>query len=502
MNSRSLTAPRVITVLLLIIISSAGLFMLQGSRDYKGRYWQNWYPLLIPVASSNSTLEEEIYSLAGNDVVSSGSTVLEYSDYHDLETLPLRDFAAGKGPYQADPRIDPFMKTVHSYFYQGTYEIFYLPSTKTPLEYKRLFLASPVMEEAAWKLPDVNDSLLPLILSAGVIVLLCLGSLRFMITGASILAAGLILLQQGHCDVLPVLGVTALLLRLALDGSGRGILRFLLPVVPALAAWFAGLLPDGLLMLFIPVFISFGGSLLLTGKPRVYRRKEKGKRRHTLRGRDHSLFDPVSLYEKKTVKTVVKEGPSFLLIAAASVCLLAVLTGGVVEIALPAPVPAAGWTRGAWDYEGLVQTQDAGELPGAAEYIKHRAYQESFAYGAVYALPVPGSRISYTDYSLEGDRVRETQRSVQDYSESWYASRLELMGKNGAGRLLASEPAPSAVVLRSFETVGISLQVQIVLAVLIFVFVLIHISGLHHTSEYRGIRNSGKFMNRRKQQAA
>ncbi|MBF9015744.1 MULTISPECIES: hypothetical protein [unclassified Oceanispirochaeta] len=502
MNSRSRNILPRTASLMLIFAAFAGLFFLYTHWTYEGRFWQNWYPLLISESLMSPELESEVLRLSGGDVVTKSGTVMEYTDYKDLESISLEDFSAGKGPYKEDPRIDPYMNGIGSYFNQNIYEILYLPSDKSPLDYQRLFSDSSLMAETDWILPDWNKNYIEVLLFASVLLLLCFGSLRFCVTVSAFFAAGLIVYAQGQNSVLLVLAVTALLLRLSVMGSTRFSWYFLLPFLPAAASFYMGLIQIHHLELTGLVILSFIGAAFWPERAASLKEK-KQKTRRVFPGKDHALFEPVSLFERqRSVKSASGERPSLFLMSAALLCLF---LGGMNlpgEHILPAGIPSVERSEGFWDYDGLVFTETSGYLPGASDYIKHRAYQESFIYGGSYSLPVPGSVISYEDYHLSDGRVFESNPSVLIFSESWYKSRLEQMADSGPGKLLASESSPPVISPRYSETVGISLQMLLVFAVFIIVFVLIHLSGVHHASEYSGIRSSGKFVLRRKQQAA
>jgi hypothetical protein len=505
MNSRSRNILLHTASLLLIFTAFAGLFFINSDWTYNGRFWQNWYPLLIPEAQMNSELESEIQRLGSGNVISKSGTILEYSNYKDLELLSLEDFSAGKGPYKDDPRIDPYMMGLNSYFNQNIYEIFYLPSNKSPLEYQRIFSDSSLMSETNWLLPEWRSNSVYILMFASVLLLLCFGSLRFCVTAAAFSAAGFIAYAGGQNSVLLVLAVTALLLKISDLRTGRFAWHFLLPFLPAAAAFYMGLFHIRQLELTGLVFLVFAGVALwpehlhrqkttLNLKKRISKRAADGK--------DHSLFEPVSLFEKQFVKLTVKERPSYLLLTAAVLCLVLCFMNLAGEKILPVGIPAVERSEGFWDYEGLLHSETSAQLPGASDYMKHMAYQESFIYGGSYSLPVPGSVISIEDYHLSDGRIYESNPSVLIFTDSWYESRLAKMGENGPGKLLASESSPPVISPRYSETIGISLHMLIVFAVFIFVFVLIQLTGIHHASDFSGIRNSGKFVLRRKQQAA
>lgn len=506
MNSRSRNILLRTASLLLIFTAIAGLFFLNSDWAYKGRFWQNWYPLLIPEAQMSSELESEIQRLSGGNVISKSGTILEYSDYKNLEQLSLEDFSAGKGPYQDDPRIDPYMTGLNSYFNQNIYEILYLPSNKSPLEYQRIFSDSFLMSETNWLFPEWRGNSVYILIFASVLLLLSFGSLRFCVTAAVFLAAGTIAYSRGQNSDLLVLAVTALLLRISDLRTGRFAWPLVLPFLPAAAAFYMGLFNIRQLELTALVFLVFAGAALWPEHLHRQRKTLNLKKRISKRavpGKDHSLFDPVSLFEKQhAVKLTVKGKPSYLLLSAAVLSLIFCFMNLAVEKILPAGIPAVERSEGLWDYEGLLHSETSAHLPGASDYMKHMAYQESFIYGGSYKLPVPGSVISFEDYHFSDGRIYESNPSVLIFTEGWYESRLLQMGKNGPGKLLASESSPPVISPRYSETIGISLQMLLVFAVLIFVFVLIHLTGKHHASDTSGNRISGKFILRRKQQAA
>ncbi|MDC7240618.1 MAG: hypothetical protein PQJ50_09685, partial [Spirochaetales bacterium] len=230
MNNRSMRHVLKAAALSLVIFGFSGIFFL-GSTETSpaGTFWENWYPLLIPSVQMSDDLQAEIFSLSPSEPVSISNTVISYLSYNGSETVSLIDFARGEGPNRFDPRIDPWMTGISDYFHQDIYEIFYLPNTLSPLEYRRAFENSEILGGVDWILPDDESSLISPVLFAAVILLLCIGCFRFIIPGGALLFAGYFLTVTGQDGLYPLLAVTALLLRLAVTERTGFSFRTILP---------------------------------------------------------------------------------------------------------------------------------------------------------------------------------------------------------------------------------------------------------------------------------
>ena len=513
MNNRSLTYVLKTASLGLVILGFAGIFFFSSAFTREGKFWSSWYPLLIPSVQMSEDLEQEIFSIAPSEPVSMSNSMISYGSYDGTESVSIRDFTGGMGPNRFDPRIDPWMTGISAYFQQDIYEILYLPNSRTPLEYRRVFEDSQLMSRVNWILPDEERSPEAAVLYAAVILLLCAGCLRFVFPGGAFLFAGYFIFRAGLNGLFPFLAVTALLLRLAVKKGRWYPLRMILPFLPAGFLLLSGQIPLRYVLIVLLVFSVFAGAVLYPGTPGKVRRATAAEKKPAVvkktklswKKQDHAFFEPVSLTAHRRPAAVQsrKEFPTgYFLIAAALAAF--VLTGLQLpsEKSLPAGIPAALSAGGEWNYDNLSRKNRISGLPDGADYLKHRAYQDSFLYGGSYSLPMPGSSVSFENYSLQDGRIMESRHTALVFSDEWYSAALGDLTLSGPGKLMAGETGPAETGILSREITGTDLHQLMVYAVFICVFVLIHLSGLHHAAQKSSIRSYGKFVLRRKQQAA
>jgi hypothetical protein len=80
-------------------------------------------------------------------------------------------------------------------------------------------------------------------------------------------------------------------------------------------------------------------------------------------------------------------------------------------------------------------------IPNLADYLTHRAYQESLMFGRPYELPAPGERILISEYrvSPRNARILKTFRVVKQFKESWLYATLDAASPGSVARLLADQ---------------------------------------------------------------
>jgi hypothetical protein len=82
-----------------------------------------------------------------------------------------------------------------------------------------------------------------------------------------------------------------------------------------------------------------------------------------------------------------------------------------------------------------------GGIPNLADYLTHRAYQESLIFGRPYDFPTPGERILISEYRVgaENARILKTFRVVKQFKESWLYETLEAARPGSVARLFADQ---------------------------------------------------------------
>jgi hypothetical protein len=91
----------------------------------------------------------------------------------------------------------------------------------------------------------------------------------------------------------------------------------------------------------------------------------------------------------------------------------------------------------------LVDYGGTDSIPNLADYLAHRAYQESLIFGRAYGFPTPGERIKISEYRVDSQdlRVYRTYRVVKQFKESWLYHTLDTAPPGSVARLLADQEA-------------------------------------------------------------
>jgi hypothetical protein len=101
------------------------------------------------------------------------------------------------------------------------------------------------------------------------------------------------------------------------------------------------------------------------------------------------------------------------------------------------------------------------EIPNLADYLSHRAFQESLMFGRSYAFPRMGERIVISDYHVDSQdpRIQKTFRVVKQFKESWLEGTLARAASGSLPRLFADQETAGTVetiaVTESIGTAGL-----------------------------------------------
>jgi len=92
-------------------------------------------------------------------------------------------------------------------------------------------------------------------------------------------------------------------------------------------------------------------------------------------------------------------------------------------------------------------------IPNLADYLTHRAYQESLMFGRSYAFPRMGERIVLSAYHVasESARIQKTFRVVKQFKESWLQGTLGTAAPGSLPRLFADQEIAGTV-----ETIAVT----------------------------------------------
>jgi hypothetical protein len=448
--------------LLIIILSFAGLLLFLSVWSYEGTFWHSWFPLLIPESEMNDLREDSLLEISGGQLISESNSIVKYNSYRTFKEITVRDLQQGDSLYYSDPRYDPYMKDIPKYFNQGIYKIFYLPNIQSPLKYIWFFSHSELWTGTSLILPDADFSFFELFLFCMALFLLCWSSPRFIIPGFAVLFLGIHCVLAGQNQILLVLAVTALYLRLMMARDSRSLFFWIFSIIPVGLAVFGNIMDfQQSKSVFFLFSLTLGSNLFWENHTMRNVQKGLGKMQH-----DHFLFEPVPLYEKRVVKERLKRSP--LLLTAALVTMILAVFNWPGENLLPVDVPEAQSSGGIWAASELNPRKMMSLLPDSEDFLRHKAFQESFMYGGSYTLPQPGSGITLDEFVMKDGQVRESRKTVLEFSPSWFEAGLAEMTESGPSRLLRTELVPPVVSLRSSVISGIHPLLLLAFAVLIF----------------------------------
>ena len=110
-------------------------------------------------------------------------------------------------------------------------------------------------------------------------------------------------------------------------------------------------------------------------------------------------------------------------------------------------------------------------IPNLADYLAHRAYQESLIFGRSYVFPTPGERILISEYRIDPQtaRIHKTFRVVKQFKESWLYATLEAVAPGSVARMFADQGFAGVVeITPAAEPVGrISVSLLMIILFLI-----------------------------------
>jgi hypothetical protein len=124
--------------------------------------------------------------------------------------------------------------------------------------------------------------------------------------------------------------------------------------------------------------------------------------------------------------------------------------GAAVSEANPATVrmQSIGFDELSWrSLQALSVYSSPNGIPNLADYLTHRAYQESLIFGRPYELPEPGERILISSYKVDprSGRINKTARVVKQFKESWLYETLEAAPQGSVARLFADQGFPGTL---------------------------------------------------------
>jgi hypothetical protein len=165
----------------------------------------------------------------------------------------------------------------------------------------------------------------------------------------------------------------------------------------------------------------------------------------------HRLFIPVSImkedfwngFKGKYLNGVIIRLAVLALLPAA----LVLLFSGSDNFYVPRPEKLHNVHSFSWEsLHRLWLLSDESMLPDMSDYVTHRAYQETYAFGAEYRFPAENSSIVLSRFRREGDKLVKGEETVHTFDEEWLHSVLS-DNSHGIELLFYSTGYPAQVVL-------------------------------------------------------
>jgi hypothetical protein len=452
---------RILAVLCVLLVTAllgiaASLLALAPERISR-RTWKKHYTLYLQRSAHTEELVQRI-SAGGRfqGVVSGYTAEVSFNTFAGFASVPV--YRLSDRLDSLDPRFDPYMQRVKMLFSiesEGSWEVVYLRSRLNAVS-TYLYLRGLCREHTLrWRLLEFDPlgSLIRLLLfglylsaalrlsaSASVRYAVLLGSLPWLflvgISGYSALLAFYLMVPAwlhlfellhsrwydrsyyGRFDARlflarPVLTLTAAVMLgilVSCPGPFAGVLVAMLGTVPATA------------LLFCLFFLT------------------DSRRAHT----PYRALPILKRFRPRRRRIFPAIFPYFLLIV------IAVGSYPALRLAagLGGPLPQSlrmhsigGKEEGlTWhSLSALYAAAGSGAIPNLADYVAHRAYQESVLFARPYAFPTMGERIRISEYRADSLRVHKSSRVVKQFKESWLPQLLEAAESGSIARLFADQ---------------------------------------------------------------
>ncbi|WP_455381842.1 hypothetical protein [Salinispira pacifica] len=478
---------------LLFLFPFAGPQLAGGSPESSFR---GYFTLLVGEEVGAGLVTDALERAGITGVVSSNTATVSFNDITGPTTVTVADIDRRLDP--RDPRLDPYMKRVPAYFQTRVdgrgMQIYYLPAHNAGiLRINSLVHRALDGFHIDWYLLEWNGLRRALFIVSFLVfvalliyrtrrnrLIVALGSIPWaagILTGgyggfaascvlvfawAFLAEEGIPLLERlfearasgrrfrrhGDDSEMPR-GLAALAGEIAAAGvsrelKGRAGFYLVALAVAALLRYDASLGVASLLSLFPGLFATT--ALGITAGWAVRRRAER---------REHRIFMPSRILRPTILRALrgayVGAVPLLLvLVMLPPIVLLAVPSGSQVSV----PRPVTSGIRGGINWGSLEQLwsqRDPHALPDLADYLAHRAYQDSFLYqstdrtggGAAYRFPTPGETVTIPTYTFDGTRVTEHPEVMFTFGEGWFRKQLDR--NDGLVAMLRTQGGPVEV---------------------------------------------------------
>jgi hypothetical protein len=472
---RFLRAPLVSCVLLLALLVALAVSLAALSPDrLVRRIWKKYYTLYI---ERSDLTQELVLRIAAGDrfqaVVSRYTAAVGFNTFDGFSVVPIHRLASRLDPL--DPRFDPYMHRVQRLFEigrGGPWEVVYLRSDRNVISsyfhLRSVFSGRGIR----WRLIEFDPvravirvvlSLLYLFAGAW----LCSNTLVRLAVLSACLPWLLLVALSGFPSLLALFVVMPALIHLFerlharwYDRSffrhpGLEILRSREVWALAAAVGLAVLLhlPGALGGLVLPVLSVIPAAAFLY-RLLIFQHSRRA----------HPVFRTLPILRRFRPRraSISAAATLHLLMALLALCSYPVLHLAGSFSKSPAEMirmRAIGGGKAELSWRSLTALSDhsSGGIPDLADYLTHRAYQESLMFGRPYSFPKMEERILISDYRVhpENARVHQTFRVVKQFKESWLGATLAAAVPGSVPRLLADQGYAGAVQIeRSTEPAG------------------------------------------------
>ena len=430
----------------LFILISIVLLTLLVLRSEAPRIWPGWFVLRIPAEQAAEDVYARLDEAGVSGYLSADTVEIPFMAIPGLEMRSPGDVDSLLLP--GDPRRDPFIANVEGLFRSGPDALVYLPADRGAAAYRRLIGAS--LRNGGVDLIDgrragaVRSVLI--VLFVGIVLTIVHRRDRAFAALTALPTAAFAILT-GPAGILPALLFYGASVGMRDRPDRRHRLVFLVAVL-LLLILFGRSRPTA-----VPALILAGSAALLprhrskTGAS-AFRPPRRVVRRRT----EHHLFEPVSLTGRGSPSPSLPSGTERL----RGLALLGlVLAAGILGSRPPridgAALPAPGTPTGSWldrsAFQSALEQSGASVLPGAAQMLASRVYQEAFLYGGErFRIPGEDEVLDVSTYGEGGDRIVAGRRIVRQYDAAWFAELVASVRTEGVGPLFAGLDGPAEVI--------------------------------------------------------
>lgn len=438
-------------LLLTVALASALGVVLAADLSSAGESFPDGY-LTVSIGFGHAEAVARLLDAGMGPILSPSNTHVLVSRINRLEQVPISEIDTLLDPL--DPRRDPFIAELASYFEIDGRNVVYARHAGSLLRgYRQVRTAlGPDVRVAELDALARLAGVLVTLAAAGTSLIAVRKSMGWRMLAWTPLFAPALLsgLAAGFTAAVTGLAIDWVvtstdLVRKTRDGDGAAVRshapRFLwLVAVAALGgATLVVLQHTGALIVFLCAVVAAVSLHLL---PSV-------ARRHTL-DEGHRRFHPVQILRRHRFFAAERRRRHVSLAVLVGIAVV-VLGADLVLARVSSPRPVS--QRPVADAVTLEDVQPlAGStgLPNVADYLAHRAYQESFIYGGAYKVPAPGEEIVIERFNLaENGSLVAYEEPVLAFDQSWVDAALE-ESPDGLVSLLARS-APAGVALSRRE---------------------------------------------------